>query len=100
MAEALEAEHYREVRNKLADDPIVLAMAEEIRFMWEDPAQRKTLVYSNHAPRHELMDRANDEYRERGGTVTEKHIGAVAEALVMIWQDDEAESHARAVEGV
>lgn len=98
MAEAIEAEHYRAVRRKLLDDPVVIEMAREAQDHYR--TNRSEFVHPNGHPRHELMGRANEEYRKRGGTITDKHIGAVAEALVLTWEDDEAEGRARAAEGV
>ena len=49
----------------------------------------QSLFHNDGSPRFELMQRTNAEYVNRGGDDTPpRHIGAVAEAIVLIWQQE------------
>jgi hypothetical protein len=74
----LEAAHYGEARARFANDEIVRAMAEGLRGV--DLAQ---LEHEGGGARFEFLMAANDEYEARGGT-DRAHLGAIAEALLMI----------------
>lgn len=73
----MEAAHYGETRQRLMRDPIVAKMASEIEAF--DPKLERFL-HEDGTPRFEFMQRANREYRDRGGK-DGGHIGAVAEAI-------------------
>ncbi|QDM57665.1 hypothetical protein SEA_GROUPTHINK_85 [Mycobacterium phage Groupthink] len=75
----IEAKHYEETRQRLSKDPLVIALAEEIRGL-----PREQMVHEDSGtPRFEFMQAANREYRRRGGT-DGGHIGAIAEAVIRI----------------
>lgn len=81
MIHVLEADHYREARKALAADDIVRKMASEV-----PDVAKNSLVHEGGGPRFEMMQLANGEYEARGGT-TKAHIGAVAEAIIIIWKE-------------
>lgn len=64
----IEAPHYEETRKALAADPIIQAMAEELR--QAPPEVRATFAHDDGTPRHDFMLAANREYRSRGGPST------------------------------
>lgn len=74
----LEAAHYQETRERLAKDPIVIGMAATIT-----ADMIPEITHEAGHPVFEFMLPANDEYAKRGGT-DGGHIGAVAEAILMI----------------
>lgn len=78
----IEAEHYDEARRILRDDPIVQDMARGLA-----GTNRSFLAHDNGTPRFEFMNAANREYAARGGT-HQAHIGAVAEALLLILSEE------------
>jgi len=83
---AIEAAHYEETRQRLLGDAVVVRMAAEIRSM-----DRTMVVHDDGSPRWDFMRAANQTYRERGGDQTQPlHIGAVAEAIVILleWDKD------------
>lgn len=75
---ALEAAHYQEARDRLAADPIVVAMANQI----PDEVLAE-LTHADGTVTHDFMSNSNDEYARRGGRDF-AHLGAVAEAIVQI----------------
>jgi hypothetical protein len=75
---AIEAAHYGEARRALTQDPIVQDMAHGLAYV-----PRSTLVHDDGTPRFEFMTRANAEYARRGGK-GQAHMGAVAEALMLL----------------
>lgn len=75
---AIEAGHYGEAVQQLMADPIVIAMAAEMRGY-----PREQLAHDDGSPRFEFMQAANRQYDKRGGTI-HAHIGAVAEALLKL----------------
>jgi len=82
---AIEATHYQEAREAFKADPII-----------EDMAATVTLaklvhygdVHADGSPTSNLMGMVWDEYLRRGGQLT-GHIGAPAEALVMLLKERE-----------
>lgn len=70
--------HYDEVEAQLRDDPIVIDMAATL------PDEPMEFLHEDGTPRFEFMQAANREYDRRGGTITERHIGAVARALWLV----------------
>lgn len=74
----IQAAHYGETEARLMEDPIVLAMAQGLA-----DVPRKDLAHDDGGARFEFMQRANAEYRERGGK-DGGHIGAVANALLKL----------------
>ncbi len=81
MTGVIEADHYREARNRLKRDPILRQMAREV-----PPASRITLTHEDGGPRMFFCSRAWEEYKVRGGKL-EGHIGAAAEACIMVWEE-------------
>jgi hypothetical protein len=77
----LEDDSYRQVRKLLVEDDIVKAMAAEII---TGPEEMKNLIHRDGTPRHEFIGAANNEYDRRGGEISNRHIGAVAEAILVI----------------
>jgi len=79
----IRAAHYGETEQRLAHDPIVQAMAQDLGNV--NPA---ALVHDgeDETPRFEFMLAANDEYRKRGGT-DGGHIGAVASAILIVLKE-------------
>lgn len=79
MATVIKAKHYGETEERLAQDPIVIAMAHGLA-----DVPREQLVHEDgESPRFEFMQSANSEYRSRGGE-DGGHIGAVAHALLKV----------------
>lgn len=78
----IKAAHYAETEKRLTQDPIVIAMAEELR----DAVPRTEMVHPGppgDTLRFEFMQAANKEYRKRGGT-DGGHIGAVGRAIINV----------------
>jgi hypothetical protein len=91
------AAHYGETEARLAKQPIVIAMARELAGV-----PREQLVHVDEdgdegGARFEFMQRANAEYRERGGK-DGGHIGAVANALLKVLDAPKAELPKRSAE--
>jgi hypothetical protein len=81
---SIEAEHYGQTRRALQADPIIGAMAAELRGM---PAGQ--LVHEESGtPRHEFMMGALREYQRRGGQIG-THIGGPAEAILALLKSSE-----------
>jgi len=78
---AIEAEHYQQNRERLAQDPVVRAMAEGVRGV---PLDQLAHDGPGLNPRYEFMLAALREYEKRAGHPAECHIGGVAEAILMI----------------
>lgn len=81
---------YDETEARLANDPIVLAMAVGLR---ETPRTELAHDGENGGPRFEFMGAANDEYRTRlaaaGRTDDQpRHLGAVAHALLLVLDEE------------
>ncbi|QAY03008.1 hypothetical protein SEA_GEMMA_82 [Mycobacterium phage Gemma] len=74
----IESEEYEETRQRLTQDPIVIAMAEDVRNL-----NRDQIAHEGGTPRFEFMQAANQEYAMRGGT-DGGHIGAIAEAIIRV----------------
>ena len=74
----IEAAHYAEARTKFMNDPIVQTLAKGLT---DVPLDK--LAHADGSPRWEFMQGANNEYGKRGGKF-HAHIGAVAEALLLI----------------
>lgn len=81
----IESDRYRRTREALKQDPIVQAMAREMRDAWD--ASSEEFVDGTGSPRMWLMSSSNREYAERGGTLS-GHIGAVAEAVVALLREE------------
>lgn len=84
-----EAAHYGEARRRLVNDPIVRSMADGVRVV-----KRNVIQHENGTPRFEFMQAANDTYARRGGTYR-AHLGAVAEAILMILNEDDNDNDAK-----
>jgi hypothetical protein len=78
----LEGPEYGETRKRLMADPVVVAMAEELRRA--GPRARDAMVHEDGSPNWNFMMRANDEYAKRTGHGAEAHIGGVAEAILLL----------------
>lgn len=72
MSSVIESDDYRKEEEVLKADPIVIAMADEIRNL--APSMRPDMTG------HDFMGRANDEYTRQGGT-NHRSIGGVARAI-------------------
>jgi len=86
----IKAKHYGETEARLAQDPIVIAMAHGLADVPRSELVHDTSdVSDTHVtPRFEFMQKANAEYRARGGQ-DGGHIGAVAHALLMVLDSGE-----------
>jgi hypothetical protein len=84
----IRSKDYDETENRLAKDPIVIAMAEEIKVdIKMGRAQMVQFLHDESAqPRFEFMMACNDEYKSRGGT-DGGHIGAIATAVLKVLSD-------------
>lgn len=71
----IEADHYGRTRARLAKDPIVIEMAQELP--WNQSAE---FYHEDGTPTAWFMTAANREYRRRGGS-DGGHMGAVAEGV-------------------
>ncbi|AIW02981.1 hypothetical protein PBI_LARENN_86 [Mycobacterium phage Larenn] len=83
MTTVIRAAHYGENEALLQNDPIVLAMANEIG---ADPNRDKLIngwTHDGGSARFEFIQMANREYARRGGNANE-HIGAVAAAILAL----------------
>jgi len=80
---AIEAEHYREVRDQMRADPIIQQMAREVPWY-----HQKEFIDKDGHPTWQFMSRANATYSIRGGKIG-GHIGAVAEAIIELWEQEE-----------
>lgn len=76
----IQANHYEQARQRFMKDPIVIAMAEELK---DWPMRSEGLMHDNGNPTFKLMQLANKEYSRRGGK-DDAHIGAVAEAILRL----------------
>jgi hypothetical protein len=83
MIMAIEARHYEDARRALMTDPIVRAMADDLR----GTSSIDELTHDNGDPTFAFMQAANREYTKRGGG-DRGHIGAVAEALIRIIKEE------------
>ena len=75
----IKAKHYGVDEARLAEDPIVVAMAAEI----PRDGFRGRYLHDNGQPTFQFMMLANGEYRKRGGT-DGAHIGCIAHAILNI----------------
>jgi hypothetical protein len=75
----IRAAHYGETERQLMNDHIVIAMAHGLI-----EAPHGYIVHDNGQPRFEFMQAANREYESRGGTNNNRHIGAIANAIVSL----------------
>lgn len=81
----IRAKHYDETEQRLTKDPIVRQMASELP--WNDLKERFT--HESGEPNFDFMMRANETYRERGGNDEGPlHIGAIATAIIMIFEEE------------
>lgn len=84
---AIQAAHYAETEKRLADDPIVVALAADvIAGVAQGSVSLDMFRHDSGTPRHGFMGNANAEYRRRGGT-DGGHIGAVANAILAVVDD-------------
>lgn len=85
----LESPEYAATRARLTEDPIVQAMAAELYAGVRAGHVTSAQLFHDDdgSPRFELMQRTNTEYARRGGT-GQGHIGAIAEAIVLIWTQE------------
>ena len=89
MSNVIRAAHYSETEQRLAQDPIVIAMARGLAGV-----PTEDLAHEDGTPRFEFMQAANRTYRQRGGT-DGGHIGAVARALLNLRAVDETAAAGR-----
>lgn len=83
----IESEQYATTRTRLTQDPIVREMAAELYAGIRDgKVTSESLFHDDGSPRFELMQRTNAQYAARGGQAG-GHIGAIAEAIVQIWNE-------------
>lgn len=84
----IESPTYAATRQRLAADPIVKTMAAELAAgIRAGHTTTRQLFHDDGSPRFELMQRTNAEYARRGGT-GQGHIGAIAEAIVLVWTQE------------
>lgn len=83
----IESPTYAATRQRLAADPIVKTMAAELAAGIRAGHTTRQLFHDDGSPRFELMQRTNAEYARRGGT-GQGHIGAIAEAIVLVWTQE------------
>lgn len=82
---ALEATHYSETRTKLAADPAIQAMADELTTHLEKhDATVAQFQHEDGTPRHEFMGSALTEWKRRTRNPIPTHIGGPAEAILTI----------------
>ena len=82
----IRAAHYGETERALTEDPIVRQMASELP--WNELKERFT--HDDGEPNFDFMMIANEEYRNRGGEFDGPlHIGAIATAIVMIFDEED-----------
>lgn len=79
----IRAAHYAETEQALAEDPIVHGLAAGV-----SKTDRDEIAHPGGTPRHDFMGAANAEYRERGGKIDARHIGAVASAILAVLDED------------
>jgi hypothetical protein len=82
----IESGDYETTRQRLMQDPIVLAMAQGLS---NTPSEGMVYPGPDKTPRFEFMQACNTEYRERLANLGLKddqprHIGAVAETLIRL----------------
>lgn len=95
--DVIESPEYEATRQRLAEDPIVRTLAAELTAgIAEGHTTMAALVHAGGSPRFEMMQRCNAEYARRGGS-DGGHIGAVAEAIVRIWNEPQV-PHVQLVE--
>lgn len=78
----MEAAHYAEARRKLAADPIIRQMYDDL-----PDELRRAVAYREVEDRSSLMTMALREYNDRGGEV-DTHIGGPLEALEIVARED------------
>lgn len=78
MVTIIEAKEYEEARQRLAKDPIIIAMAHGLANV-----PREEIAHEDGTPRHEFMLAANREYRERGGE-DGYALGTIPDALIRV----------------
>lgn len=83
----IESADYEQTRQRLMQDPIVIAMADEIKA--NTRFNRSKLTHNDDpsdprpTPTFTFMMSANHEYQKRGGT-DGGHIGAIAEVILRL----------------
>lgn len=75
----IKAKHYDDDEKRLSEDPIVIAMANEL----PSDGFLGRYLHDTGEPTFSFMLRANDEYRARGGK-DGAHIGCIAHAILRI----------------
>lgn len=99
MHATLLSKTYAQTREQLVADPIVVAMAGELAALIRaGRGSREELFHDDGCPRAELIQRANATYDSRGGPVRRRHLGAVAEAIGLIWTRNHGVQHAQLIE--
>lgn len=85
MGGVFEAGHYRQAREQLIADPIIQAMATDLREgLAHGIVEMGALVHDEtDNPNYDFMLSTLDEYHKRGGQVP-THIGGPAEAILTI----------------
>ena len=74
----LRSAEYGEAKAALADHPIVVELATELRLMGTTASD---VTHGDGTPRWPFMRAANEEFRVRGGEAA-PYIGTVAEAII------------------
>jgi hypothetical protein len=89
MTSVIESDSYREEERELKEDPIIRALAAEVREGLDAGAvdRAEFMTEDGHA-RHGFMLGAKNEYHKRGGTKA-RTIGGPARAVLALLKEDE-----------
>lgn len=87
MTGVIESDKYREEEATLKADPIIVAMAAEIREGIDAGAVKISDFAKDGSAVFGFMSDAGDEYRKRGGTKAES-IGGPARAILALLKED------------
>lgn len=85
-ATVIESSHYQECRDALMAETLVFHMAADL-VKYHNGSHEQALseiAHEDRGPRGGFMFQANIGYRELGGKVENRHIGAVAEVIIHI----------------
>jgi hypothetical protein len=76
----IQSKDYGETEDRLTKDPIVIAMAEDLKGL---PFHSHGWLHEDDSPTFSFMQLVNGEYRKRGGQ-DGGHIGAIAVAILRL----------------